>query len=170
MTARHKFRGFRPASDLLRDRVRGVAETRGFAVSRLLTHWAEVAGPELAAVARPVDVTFPRGALGATLTVLVEGAHAPMVEMRREALRERVNACYGYAAIARIRVTQTAPTGFAEGKIDFDHAPARTAAPSRAAVEAGLEAAQGVRDDGLRAALARLAANVITPRPDRGPT
>ena len=35
-------RGFEPASGLLKDRIRAAGESRGFAVSRLLTHWAEV--------------------------------------------------------------------------------------------------------------------------------
>ena len=44
-----------------------------------------------------------------------------MLEMEKEHLREKVNAVYGYNAIARIRITQTASTGFAEGQADFRH-------------------------------------------------
>ena len=91
-------------------------ETRGFAVSRVLTRWAEIAGEDIAAIARPVEVSYGRQGFGATLTVLTTGAQAPMLEMQKEVLRERVNAAYGYNAIARIRLTQTAPPGFAEGQ------------------------------------------------------
>ena len=44
-----------------------------------------------------------------------------MLEMQKEQLRAKVNAVYGYNAIARVRITQTAATGFAEGKVAFGH-------------------------------------------------
>ncbi len=156
-------KGFRRTGSLLARQMREAGESRGFAVSRVLTHWAEIAGPDLAATTRPVDVRYGRQGLGATLTVLTTGAHAPLVEMQKERLRERVNACYGYAAISRIRVTQTAATGFAEGRVDFAPAPksSRTgpAAPARAEAR---EMAASVGDDGLRLALAELGANILT--------
>ena len=46
-----------------------------------------------------------------------------MLEMQKEQLRIKVNAVYGYNAIARIRITQTAASGFAEGKAHFDRRP-----------------------------------------------
>jgi hypothetical protein len=142
-------------------RVRKASESRGFAVARLLTHWEEVAGPEIAAMARPVEVSYGRGGLGATLTLLTTGAHAPLLQMQEPRLRERINACYGYAAISRIRLTQTAPSGFAEAQSGFDRrsAPGK---PAAAAAEAGAALTEGVSDPGLRAALARLGANILT--------
>lgn len=154
------------AATLLERQIREVGESRGFAVSRLLTRWDEVAGPEIARLCRPVDVSFARGGMGATLTVLTSGAQAPMLEMQKERLREKVNACYGYQAIRRIRITQTAPGGFREGGAGFDHAP-RAAAPPRALVEAVHDRTEGVADPDLRAALDRLGTNVLaatTPR------
>lgn len=61
--------------------------------------------------------------MGATLTLLTTGPYAPLLEMQLPAIRDRVNACYDYNAIARITLTQTAPTGFAEGQASFDYAP-----------------------------------------------
>ncbi|OYX26145.1 MAG: RNA-binding protein, partial [Rhodobacterales bacterium 32-66-7] len=49
-------RGFEAAGGLVSAPVRAVGETRGFAVARLLTQWAEVAGAELAARTRPVKI------------------------------------------------------------------------------------------------------------------
>jgi len=157
-------RGFERTSGLLQGRIRQAGEGRGFAVTRLLTHWAEVAGADIAAATRPVNISYGRGGLGATLTLLTTGAQAPMVEMASEKLKERVNACYGYAAISRIRITQTAPQGFADGKFSFDHAPATAAAPApdpRLQAEAQA-VAKGVSDDTLRAALEALGTNVLT--------
>jgi len=114
-----RMRGFEQASSLLSTRIREAGEARGFAVTRLLTHWEEIAGPAIASIARPVEISYGRGGFGATLTLLTTGAQAPMLEMQKEALREKVNATYGYAAISRVRITQTAPTGFSEGHAEF---------------------------------------------------
>jgi hypothetical protein len=104
-------------------------------------------------------VSYAKGGLGATLTLLTTGAHAPTLQMQEPRLRERINACYGYAAISRIRLTQTAPAGFAEER--SRDASAAAGEPGRAAAEAGHALAEGVADEGLRAALARLGANVL---------
>lgn len=98
-------------------------------MSRLLTHWAEVVGEDVARLALPVKVSYPRDGFGATLTVLTTGASAPLVQMQAPAIRDRVNACYGYNAIARITITQTAPTGFADGQVAFAPAPRREPPP-----------------------------------------
>lgn len=155
--------GFARTSKLLEDRIRRAGESRGFAVTRLLTHWEEIAG-DLAAMARPVDVKYGRQGFGATLTLLTTGPLAPMVEMQKETLREKVNAVYGYNAIARIRVTQTAATGFAEGQVDFTPRPARTEKqpPSPEIIAEARDVATGVGDEGLRSALEALARNVIS--------
>lgn len=162
--------GFAKADKLLQSRIRKASESRGFAQSRILTHWEEIAGPDIAALSRPVDVRYAKGGLGATLTVLTTGANAPLLEMQKETLRARINAVYGYNAIARLRVTQTAPTGFAEGQADFSHRKPAFA-PREPDPETSLRAravADGVGDEGLRTALERLAANVISKAERRG--
>lgn len=156
-------RGFKRTANLLGDRIRKAGESRGFAVSRVLTHWAEIAGQEIAAIARPVNVSYGRSEFGATLTVLTTGANAPMLEMQKERLRTKVNAVYGYNAISRVRITQTAPTGFAEGQAEFTPVPKPTNPAIRPDVErAAAESAQGVGDDGLRKALEQLGQNVLS--------
>ena len=101
-------KGFEPAAGLLRKQIQKASEDRGFAVAKLLTQWDEIAGPDLAPVSRPIKVSYAQGGFGATLTLLVKGASAPMVEASLPTLRAKVNACYGYNAISRIRLTQTA--------------------------------------------------------------
>ncbi|MDW4498321.1 DUF721 domain-containing protein [Sulfitobacter sp. D35] len=156
-------KGFKRTSSLLQGRIREASESRGFAQSRLLTHWAEVAGSATAEISRPVEISYGRGGLGATLTLLTTGANAPMLEMQKEQLRARVNAVYGYNAIARIRITQTAATGFAEGQVAFEHRKPDAAAGPDPALRAEAEAAVGpVQDAGLRAALALLGQNILT--------
>lgn len=158
--------GFKRGATLLGPQIRKASETRGFAVSRVLTHWAEIVGEEIAAIARPVEVSYGRQGLGATLSVLTTGAQAPMLEMQKETLRERVNAAYGYNAIARIRITQTAPTGFAEGQVAFETRPKAkpVAKPDPEAERHAAELVAPVHDEGLRQALEALGRNVLSRR------
>ena len=157
-------KGFKRTSVLLSDRIRTASESRGFAVSRLLTHWPEVAGEDIAEIARPVNVSYGRGGFGATLTVLTTGAQAPMLEMQKEKLREKVNAAYGYNAIARVRITQSAATGFAEGQVQFETRPKPKpkASPDAAILKRAEDAARSVENENLRSALEVLAKNVLT--------
>lgn len=156
-------KGFKRTSNLLTQQIRTVSEKRGFAQSRLLTQWAEVAGAAVSAISRPVEVSYGRGGMGATLTLLTTGANAPILEMEKEKLRARVNAVYGYNAIARIRVTQTAATGFAEGQVAFDPAPHRAASsdPDPEPQQKAVAVAQPVQDEGLRRALTQLGTNIL---------
>jgi hypothetical protein len=156
-------RGFRRTSSLLQKSIRSVSETRGFTQSRLLTQWVEIVGQDIATIARPIKVSHARHGLGATLTVLTTGAQAPMLEMQKEKLRERVNTCYGHTAISRIRITQTAATGFAEGQAQFTHKTKDKPAPiSPEAKQAARTAAKPIADQGLRDALEALGENIIS--------
>lgn len=159
-----RLRGFEPTGSLLRDRIRTAGESRGFAVSRLLTNWAEVVGPETAAICHPVKIGYAKGGFGATLTLLTTGAQAPLLQMQLPAIRERVNACYGYNAVSRVTITQTAPSGFSEGQAAFaPAAPHAFAAPPTPEVRRkASEVAGGVADGDLRAALEALAQNVLS--------
>lgn len=153
-----RLRGFEPAASLVARRLRSGAEARGFAVTRLLTHWAEIVGPATAAHTRPVKISHGRG-LGATLTVLTDGAHAPLVQIQLPQLRERVNAVYGFNAIARIAITQTAPQGFADGQAAFRPPPPGPPQPTeRARKDAGRLAAC-FDDPGLARAIEQLTLN-----------
>ena len=161
----HRRGGVRQVGALVDRTIRRAGESRGFSETRLLTRWAEFAGDEVAAICRPVKVRFPRSGLGATLVLLTTGAQAPMLQMRLPALRERVNACYGYNAVANIELTQTAPTGFAEGQAAFAPKPRAAPHPDPAVVAAARDDAAEVADEGLRRALERLSLNVRS----RGP-
>ncbi|KGJ03920.1 Zn-ribbon-containing, possibly RNA-binding protein [Paracoccus halophilus] len=158
-------RGFESAAQLVAQRVRAAGESRGFAVARLLTHWQEVVGPEIALHARPVKVSHGKG-FGATLTLLVPGARAPLIEMQLPRIRDKVNACYGFNAVARIVLTQTAPTGFAEGQTPFTAAPPRKPAPDPARIayarNQAEDIASGFDNPALAAAMRQMALNILS--------
>ena len=85
-----------------------------------------------------------------------------MIEMQKEAIRTKVNAVYGYNAIARIRITQTAPIGFAEGQAEFVPKPKDKLRPDPALQEQAKQTARTVTDENLRRALEELGRNVLT--------
>jgi len=162
-------RGFVQTGALLGARIRGAGSKRGFSETRLLTQWPEICGPDLAGMTRPVKISYARDGFGATLTVACDGAHAPEVQMQTDVIRQRVNACYGYNAISRVRIQQQDAAGFAEGRAAF--APA-SSARSGAEPDTGSdpvpppEYVADVGDPNLRAALSRLGRNLISRQRD----
>jgi hypothetical protein len=86
-----------------------------------------------------------------------------MVQMSLPRLIERVNAAYGYAAISRIALTQTATSGFAEGQTPFSGPPA-VKAPDPALTEKAATLAKPIHDETLRSALETLGQNILTRR------
>ena len=97
-------KGFARTSSLLTQRIRKASESRGFAQSRLLTHWEEVVGEDIAAIARPVNVSYGRQGFGASLTLLTTGTNAPILEMQKEQIRAKVNAVYGGRPMSKDKI------------------------------------------------------------------
>ncbi len=136
----------------------------GFSTATLVTDWPAIAGPELAAYTAPERVKWPRGVerpedgappvekgrSGATLVLRVDGARALDVQYKARHLIERINAYFGYAAIAELRIVQ-APV---EGRLPLARPPARAAA------EPLTHEVAHIADPALRGALARLGAGV----------
>ena len=151
--------GFTQAGSLIAPQLRKASEKRGFAHTRLLTDWEEIVGPEIAALARPLKVGYAREGFGATLSILVSGAAAPQVQMMVPQIKDRVNACYGYSAISRVVLSQTAASGFAEGQTPFAGPERRRELPPERE-EALRSDLREVGDEGLRAALLSLGKNI----------
>ena len=154
-------RGFAHAGGLVATRVRRAGGSRGFSETRILTNWVEIVGPSLAAIARPAKVSYAKSGFGATLTVITQAAYGPELQMQVPTIRERVNACYGYNAISRVRITQVDKSGgLAEPAAAFAHDTSDATPPDPQKVEAlGLD---NVKDEGLRAALEQLSTSVLT--------
>ena len=155
---------FKRTSELLRRTINEASEGRGFSETRLLTHWSTFVGIGLAEKTYPVKISFASGGLGATLTILTTGPHALELEMLKHQIKEKVNAAYGYNAVARIKITQTAETGFEfekfskankEQKLDPNSFTSRKKNKASAQVDS-------VMDSDLREALADLEEKVLT--------
>ena len=139
-------------------RIRQGAHSRGFAESRLLTQWDAIVGPEISRMARPGKISYAKSGMGATLTVSVSGSNAPVVAMQVDAIRQRVNACYGYNAISRVRIDQSSwVAGMAEPQAEY----VADKPDPKPQLTMGVE---DVNDEGLRDALARLAGSVLVSR------
>lgn len=163
-TTPRRNRRFERAAHLLAGHLKAPAERRGFAQQRLLSHWAEIVGQDLADIALPLKVTYGRG-FGGTLVLLTRGAQAPMIEMQAPRIIEKVNASYGYRAISHVKVTQTAATGFAEGQIAFRPAPkAPPPEPDPARLSQALSGIDHIEDAELRARLTTLARHIVSKR------
>jgi len=125
----------------------------GFIQSSVVSRWREIVGARYADVSTPESIRFPAGKRSeGLLTLMVEGAHAPMMQHVAPTIIERVNRFFGYAAVARltIRQGQAAPPE-----------PKRTPPPSLRPVPAAMgDSLRAVADPELRACLAALAGAV----------
>jgi len=93
----------RPAGELVAD-ISGVAFKKfGFVQSAVVARWGEIVGERYARVSSPESIRFPAGKrAGGTLSLLVEGAHAPLMQHLAPMIIERVNRFFGYQAVATV--------------------------------------------------------------------
>jgi len=136
-------------------------EKFGFSTATLIMDWPRIAGADLAQWTTPERVKWPQGfetaelaqesgsRPGATLVLRVDPARALDVEYRSRQIVERINAYFGYRAIAELRILQAPLPAHAT-------AAARATAPKRPAPPPAADA----NDDPLARALARMEAGV----------
>ena len=147
----------KPLSVLLSDVFSDAYAKQGFAARELVTRWAEIAGPEVAAHSEPLKIQWPRPVEGqaqepATLVLRVEGPMALEIQHASDQILQRVNRFFGWSAVGRLALRQ-APLS-RRGR------PAVPRAPDPKAVAKVAETLALVEDEELRAALARLGASI----------
>ena len=100
----------RAAGELVGE-IGGMAFKRfGFVQSAIVSRWAEIVGERYAKVSSPESIRFPAGRKsGGALTLLVEGAHSPLLQHLSPLIIERVNRFFGYEAIDRVVFRQGRP-------------------------------------------------------------
>ena len=75
----------------------------GFVQSSIVSRWSEIVGERYAKVSSPESIRFPTGRkAGGALTLLVEGAHAPLIQHLAPIIIERVNRFFGHRAVDRV--------------------------------------------------------------------
>jgi hypothetical protein len=98
---------------------------RGFAEGGLALDWAAVVGEEIAANTLPMKLAYPRGErAGGTLHLKVASGYALVIAHCEPQLIERVNAHLGYAAVARLKLTQGAVPNAPRAESQPDSPPA----------------------------------------------
>jgi hypothetical protein len=96
-------------ADLLPDIGQASFKRFGFVQSAVVSRWAEIVGPRYANVSSPESIRFPSGKRAeGVLSLVVEGAHAPMMQHVAPAIVERVNRFFGYQAVVRVTIRQGA--------------------------------------------------------------
>jgi hypothetical protein len=86
----------------------------GFVQHSIVSRWEEIVGQRYAKVSCPESIKFPTGKkAGGVLTLLVDGAHAPLIQHLTPIIADRVNRFFGYEAINRIVFRQGKPPAVA---------------------------------------------------------
>ncbi len=135
--------------------ISGVAFKRfGFIQGAVVSRWAEIVGERYAKVSTPESIRFPAGRkAGGTLTLTVEGAHAPLMQHLTPLIVDRVNRFFGYAAIDKI--------AFRQGRVQRVPGAAQITRPAAAAIPRELgEGLRAIADPELRACLESLAGKI----------
>jgi hypothetical protein len=142
----------RAVSELLPDIGAAAFRKFGFVQHAIVSRWSEIVGERYARVSAPESIRFPQGKRAeGVLSLLVSGAHAPMMQHIAPEIVERVNRFFGYPAVAGRAV----PPG--EGQPP-PHAPPP---PSlKPLPEAMGESLRGIADPELKAVLEALAQGV----------
>jgi hypothetical protein len=148
----------RPLSDLVSRCLGDVFAKQGFASTELVTHWADIVGQDVAALAEPIKMQWPRTVSGdppepATLVLRAEGPAAIEVQHLSGTIIDRVNQFFGWRAVGRVALRQ-APLARRSSRA----LPPKRLDPERAAQEAAT--LTDIDDVELREALGRLAAAV----------
>src|SRR2546430_389118 len=139
----------KPLSVLLRDVFSDAYAKQGFAARELVTRWADIAGPEIAAHSEPLKMQWPRPVEGqpqepATLILRVEGPMALEIQHSSDVILQRVNRFFGWSAVGRLALRQ-AP-------LSRRNRPTPSRAPDPKSVADVAETLSAVEDQELRAA------------------
>ena len=129
---------------------------RGFAEAQLVAQWPDILGADLARRTAPEKLSFPRGdRRDGTLRLRVASGAATEVQHRSPLILERINAFFGYRAVARLTLVQGPPARPAPAG---PPTPRPLAAQERQALDRRLAA---IEDPALREALRALGEAVI---------
>lgn len=140
---------------------------RGFAEAELVTDWASVVGPELAAGCQPERLSFPAGKRdGGTLRILVTGGFATELQHMEPMVLDRINGYFGYRAVARLTLVHAAPPRTRRTPRNQSLESAGTG-PDAGAIEKMEADVARVDDPELRSALVRLGQAILA-APRRG--
>jgi hypothetical protein len=142
----------RSAGELVGDVGGAACKKFGFVQASVVSRWSEIVGERYGQVSLPESIRFPAGRkAGGTLTLLVEGAHAPLIQHLGPMIIERVNRFFGHQAIDKVV--------FRQGRLPAAAPKPVRSGPRPLPKELG-EGLRAVADPELRACLTALAAHI----------
>ncbi|AJP73270.1 DUF721 domain-containing protein [Sphingomonas hengshuiensis] len=142
----------RAVSELLPDVGRAAFRKFGFVQHAIVSRWSEIVGERYARVSVPESIRFPVGKRAeGVLSLMVSGAHAPMMQHIAPEIVERVNRFFGYTAVARLAIRHG----------EVKRVEKRAAPPSLKPLSPAMgDSLRGIADPELKAVLEALAAGV----------
>ncbi|MDC1383247.1 DUF721 domain-containing protein [Candidatus Puniceispirillum sp.] len=106
-SAKHQQNKMRRLSTMIEQMVAPSAKERGFAISRLISHWREIVG-DISEWCRPADIHFTRGSRNnGTLKLQITSGRGPQAQAISGQIMDSVNAAFGYQAVNRITLVQS---------------------------------------------------------------
>ncbi len=97
----------RAVADLVPQIGRAAFRRYGFVQSSVVSRWPEIVGEAHARVCVPESIRFPPGEKAdGIMQLLVQPAHAPLIQHVIPEIIERVNRFFGYKAVARVKMRQ----------------------------------------------------------------
>ena len=104
---KNRINKMRRLSTMIEPMVAPSARERGFAISRIISHWHDTVG-DLSEWCRPADIHFPRGSRNnGTLKLQIASGRGPQAQAMTQQIIDAVNASFGYQAIDRITIVQS---------------------------------------------------------------
>lgn len=145
-------------------------ERYGFSAAALITDWDTIVGADIARYTMPERLKWPkridwsgaepgeedRGRPGATLVLAVTTGRALDVQYKTTQIVDRINAYFGYRAIAELRIVQVAAI-----KPPADPSAALVPPPSSSSAARPHDELSAIAEAGLRAALERMAQGLV---------
>lgn len=161
--ARKPVLGARAVGSFVPRLTRTAFEKFGFSTASLITDWTQIVGADLARATKPDRLKWPKGPAarsdaddpdigrpGATLVLRVDDGRALDIQYKTRLIIDRINSYFGYRAVAEIRILQAPIARREPAPVPPLAAPAE---PPPAVVAA-------IKDESLRASLARMAASL----------
>ena len=152
-----------PLGAFVAEVVKPALAARGLSEASLVSHWVEIVGPQIAGFARPEELQWPpRGdkrdpemkTAPATLVLRIDAAFALEASHLASQIVARVNGHLGWRCVHKIAYRQGPLEPLKPQRV-------RAKTPSAAARAAADKLSEGIEDETLRDALAKLGARVI---------
>ena len=164
MARRPAPRGARPVGELVGRTLDPLLERKAGVTLDMLAMWEEFAGAANAACSRPERLDWPgrtpRGGQmeAAVLVVACDPARSLFITHEADAIAARINAYFGYRAVARIQIVQKPIAPTAQPRTP------RRPLSGEPVLRDTIPLIESVEDDELRAALRRLGQGVFSRR------